>query len=391
MSYRIAFVTSHPIQYQVPVFRRLAAMEGIDLTVLFCMIPNQQQQGDGFGVAFEWDIPLLEGYQYQVLKNIAANPGVTHFKGCDTPDILKVLEEGRYDAVVVNGWVVKSCFQTLYACRKLGIPCIVRGEANILRPRAWYKRLRHRSFIRKYAAYLYIGTSNAEFYRSYGVHSEQLFPAFYCIENDRFACSEQKAKAARMQFRKKWNISDNETVFLFSGKLEQKKHPLELITSFHIACNDGCKARLLIVGDGELRTECENLITKYNLPITMTGFLNQSEIADAYYASDCMVLASDYGETWGLVVNEAMACGKPAIVSDQVGCAQDLIEQGVTGAIFSFGDWSALSDLLCEYSTNNANLSRMGKVAQERIQDYSPKAAAQGIFDAVTYVVKQKN
>ncbi len=384
---KIAFVTSHPIQYQVPLFRVLAKMEDVDLTVFFCMIPDQKQQGDGFGVAFEWDIPLLEGYNYRVLNNVSKVPNVTSFNGCHTPEIKQVLKEEEYDAVIVNGWVVKSCFQTLSACRHLGIPCIVRGEANMLRPRAWYKRLRHRTFIKKYAAYLYIGNSNADFYQSYGIKEEKLFPALYCIENDRFNRSAQEAEDARNQFRLKWDIKKDDTVFLFSGKLEQKKHPVELIQSFQVALKNGCHAKLLMVGSGELQNECEILIKKNNLPVIMTGFINQSEIVDAYYASDCLVLASDYGETWGLVVNEAMACGKPAIVSDQVGCAQDLIEEGITGAIFPFGDWKALAMLLAEYSKEIDHLFQMGSVARERIQKYSPAAAAIGITEAVLYVM----
>ncbi len=118
---RVVFVTSHPIQYQVPVFRHLAAMPDIELTVLFAMIPDSAAQGSGFGVEFEWDIPLLAGYQYQVLENVAATPSVVQFSGCDTPGIFQGLKEMQPDAVIVNGWVVKTCLQALWACKRLGI------------------------------------------------------------------------------------------------------------------------------------------------------------------------------------------------------------------------------------------------------------------------------
>ena len=79
MAYKVGILTTHPIQYQVPWFKELAKKEEIDLTVFYCMIPDAQQQGDGFGVAFKWDIPLLEGYKFKILKNVASSPSVTSF------------------------------------------------------------------------------------------------------------------------------------------------------------------------------------------------------------------------------------------------------------------------------------------------------------------------
>ena len=89
-----------------------------------------------------------------------------------------------------------------------------------------------------------------------------------------------------------------------------------------------------MVGSGELEGTCHQQAERRGLPVTFTGFLNQGEIADAYAAADALVLPSDSGETWGLVVNEAMACGLPAIVSDHVGCVADLVIHGQTGLIF---------------------------------------------------------
>jgi glycosyltransferase involved in cell wall biosynthesis len=128
------------------------------------------------------------------------------------------------------------------------------------------------------------------------------------------------------------------------------------------------------------------LIARHQLPVTLTGFLNQSEIVSAYAASDCLTLPSDHGETWGLVVNEAMACGLPAIVSDQVGCGPDLVTPGETGAIFPFGDWSALAESLCRAAADPTELQRQGVAAE----GYSPAVAAEGIRDAVIYAASSR-
>jgi glycosyltransferase involved in cell wall biosynthesis len=380
---RLAFVTSHPIQYQVPVFRLLAAEDSIDLTVLFSHLPDAAQQGDGFGVGFQWDVPLLDGYPYQVLQNVARVPSVTSFAGCDTPGIGRVLREGRFDAVVVNGWVVKSCLQALRACRRLGIPCLVRGEANLLRPRPWWKHWLHRRLVRRYAACLYIGQQNRTFYRRHGVPDDRLFFAPYCVENDRFAAACEESER-RVRARQRWGVAVDRTCFVSCGKLQPKKHPVELIEAFGAATRAGAAAHLLVVGDGQLRGDCERLVRAGGFPVTFAGFLNQSEVVDAYLAADCLVLPSDHGETWGLVVNEAMACGRPAIVSDQAGCAVDLIREGQTGTCFPFGRWDILAHKLMGFARTDAPLQTMGQQARQHIAQYSPKAAAAGIVQAVS-------
>ena len=389
---KVAFVTSHPIQYQVPVFRELAMRKQIEFTVLFAMLPNSASQGVGFGVEFEWDIPLLEGYSYRVLKNVSKLPGVTHYNGCDTPEIEDVLRELRIEAVVVNGWVVKTCLQTLRAAKRLGIPCIVRGEANNLRHRPWWKRLLQRQLVRRYDAVLPIGSANREFYRSHGVPEAKMFNAPYCVENQRFARAAADAESRRSQLRSRWNIPEDAVCYLYCGKFEHKKHPVELVEAFLQAdetrlqaASDPHPIHLLMVGDGALRQQCEKLATRHSplAAITFTGFLNQSQIVDAYVAADILVLSSDAGETWGLVVNEAMACGRPALVSSLSGCCEDLVLPGQTGWRFEFGDWHALTQKIIIAGSDSEALKSMGLNCRRHIAQFSPEVAAKGVTDAV--------
>ena len=143
-----------------------------------------------------------------------------------------------------------------------------------------------------------------------------------------------------------------------------------------------------MVGDGKQKIECEEFVRRRKLPVTFTGFMNQTEIVRAYVASDCLVLPSDYGETWGLVVNEAMACGLPAIVSDRVGCHKDLICSGQTGEIFPFGDHNALAELLASLVSNPAKMRSMGKCAKQKVADYSVENAVKGCIEAIKFVCK---
>ncbi|MCA9029503.1 MAG: glycosyltransferase family 4 protein [Planctomycetaceae bacterium] len=387
---RVAFVTSHPIQYQIPVFRELTQRGTVDFTAVFAQIPDSAAQGSGFGVSFEWDVPLLEGYKHHVLENVAKNPSLVEYAGCDTPGVREYIREQQFDAVIVNGWVVKTCWQALRACRTLGIPCIVRGEANHLRERAWWKRLLQRFLVRSYSGYLYIGEANKAFYKSYGVLDAQLFPCRYCIENKRFAAASEDSRL-RLQARERWGIPADVVCYLFSGKFETKKHPVELINAFREAHQQGMQAHLLMVGDGELRAECEAIVRSANLPVTFAGFVNQSQMPEAYLACDCLVLPSDAGETWGLVTNEAMACGRPALVSDLVGCREDLILEGETGHSFKFGDWTALTQRLMQLSQEADKLISMGCRAKGLVQEYSPENAAIGIESAVAALGRQSD
>lgn len=384
---RVAVVTSHPVQYQVPWLRLLADTPGIDLTVHYAMIPEAAEQGREFGVAFQWDIPLLGGYRHVVLRNVSPRPSVTEFGGCDTPEVGRLLRDGSYDAVIVNGWVVKTCVQALLACRLAGIPCIVRGEVNGLRPRPAWKRAGHRLLLAQYAAVLCIGRRNREYCLARGVPEDRLFDTPYCIDNVRLAASASQwiEREGRPGLRARFGLDPQRTTFLFSAKFVDKKRPLDAIEALRRAVGQGARAQLLFVGSGPLEERIR--AASAGLPVHYAGFLNQSEIAAAYAASDCLLLPSDAGETWGLVVNEAMACGLPAIVSDQVGCAADLVEDGRTGAVFACADVDALGAHLLRWSGAPERLAVMGTNARERVHGgYNFQRVVEGAVRALQAV-----
>ena len=390
MTYKVGILTTHPIQYQVPWFRELAKKEEVDLTVFYCMTPDAHQQGDGFGVEFQWDIPLLDGYRFEVLKNVSPSPSVANFWGCDTPYIRDIVKRNNFNVFIANGWVVKSCVQLLYACRKNKVPCIVLGDSNSLRQRNWWKRLIHRGLLRRYSAFLSCGKANKNFYLKNHVLSEKIFFAPRCVETKRFRISAKELRPIRNNIRVEWEIAPSAFTFLFCAKFIEKKRPMDLIEAFDIAYkkmgqSEG-QAHLLMVGDGQMKPQCEAFAKKNNLPVSFTGFLNQSEIIRAYVASDCLVLPSDYGETWGLVVNEAMACGLPAIVSNRVGCGPDLIEEGITGSVFPFGDTNALAKKLVTFAKNPDRTKTMGEQAKRLIEKYSVDELVKGTIDAIKYV-----
>ena len=381
---RLLAVETHPIQYKAPLFRRLAAHPDLDLTVLYAMNPDAAQQGAGFGVPFVWDMPLLEGYAHEVLENRAKHPSVTTFSGCDTPGIRRRLRRDPPDAVLVNGWVSKTCLQALWACKRLGIPCLVRGEANLLRPRAAWKHALHGLLLRQYNGYLAIGSANRDFYRFHHCPAERIFPAPYAVDNGFFAAQAAARTGRRDELRAAFGLSAAAGVFLFVGKLEEKKHPLDLLGAISLLPEEDRKrAHVLVAGDGPLRAECERFAREKRLHVAFAGFLNQSRLPDAYAAADVLVLPSDAGETWGLVVNEAMASGRPAVVSRAAGCCADLVREGETGRSFVCRDVRGLSGILVDYLRDPGLAARQGAAAIRQVGSYGLEAAAEGVVSAV--------
>jgi len=385
---RVALFATHPIQYQVPWFQALAARPELQLKVFFGQVPDAKQQGVGFGVGFHWDIPMLEGYESETLENVARRPSLGVFGGCDTPQVAQRLRDWKPDLAILTGWQSKMLVQAWWACVRLGVPRIVRGESNAMPARTQWKRTAHRVWLRGFDRFLAIGKANRDFYLQAGIPEARIHPCPYFVDNWRFAATADPLRERRDELRERWSIPEHATCFLFCGKLIPKKHPLDLLLALQRALAAGVRAHMLIVGDGEMMVQARALVEHQRLPVTFAGFLNQTEIVGAYVAADCLVLPSDTGETWGLVVNEAMACGIPAIVSDQVGCGPDLVSDGVTGATFPMGDVDALAKRLIDLSGNPSALRAMGGAACERVTShYSVERAVEGTMAAIGAVM----
>lgn len=385
----VAVVTSHPIQYQAPWFRALA--KHTDLEVFFCHRQDAAgQAAAGFGVEFEWDVPLLDGYKFTWLTNQATQPDVSTFGGCDTPEIADRLRDGQFDACIVSGWYLKSYMQAIRACRHSGIKVLSRGDSQLgtARSALWTiaKYLPYRWLLGSMDAHLYVGQANREYLKHYGVSDSRLFFTPHFVDNDFFA---ERAVAARSRhepdsIRRSLGLSTGSTVFAFAGKLIEKKRPLDFIRALSVARKHGLDAQGLIIGSGPLEQDARALVERLGVPVGFAGFRNQSELPAYFAAADALVLPSDAGETWGLVVNEAMACGLPACVSTSAGCSRDLIDEGHTGYLFPVGDLS----LLCEAMERlTATLSKervaVEQAVRRRISQYSCDAAVEGTLAAL--------
>ena len=436
----LGILASHPIQYQAPWFRALA--ERVDLQVFFAHRQTPQGQADGgFGVAFDWDVDLLSGYKHRFLANVSRRPSTNHFSACDTPEIANIIRlpsapsassalrsplsalpsPQPFDAFIVSGWQLKCYWQAVRACRRAGVPVLVRGDSQLLTPRSSLKRLlkyfTYRLVLRYFDGFLVVGQRNREYLRHYDVPEKKLFFAPHFVDNEWFKKEAEKLKAEGSGIRRRWGIPEDAFCVLFCGKFIPKKRPQDLVaaaqllsassplSTLHSPLSLPPKLHLLFVGSGELgndlRNSCHVVFDAENSVVsspvvgspvvrgpvaTFAGFLNQSEIPKAYVAADCLALPSA-SETWGLAVNEAMACGLPAVVSDAVGCAPDLIEEGKTGFTYPVGDTSQLSQRFAGILAMKQNGYDFGPALEAKLLTYSLGAAVGGTLRAVEVLI----
>ena len=382
----LGVLATHPIQYQAPLYRALA--RELDLHVYFAHRQTAEgQAAAGFGVPFEWDVPLTDGYPHTFLDNRSRRPGTGTFGGCDTPGIADVVRAGRFDAFLTTGWNTRSHWQAMTACWRTGTPLLVRGDSHLGTPRSaakrWAKEVAYRAFIPRFDAYLIVGERAREYFRHYGADTARMHFAPHFVDAEYFRS--RAAGADRATLRGRYGLGPDARVVLFAGKFTDVKRPTDFVEAVAAVARSEGGVEGLMVGDGPLRREVEAAIARTGAPVRLAGFLNQSEMPGAYAASDAIALPSA-SETWGLVVNEAMACGLPAAVSDAVGCAPDLVDEGVTGTTYPAGGRArALTDALRRLLPligSSTTRSALG----EKMERYSLGQAVAGVVGAVRAV-----
>jgi glycosyltransferase involved in cell wall biosynthesis len=388
---RVGCLVSHPIQYYSPWFRALA--KRVDLHVFYAHRPSPEQQGEGFGQAFEWNSDLLSGYEHSFLVNRSRDPGTHHFSGCDTPEIATIIRHGSFDLFIVFGWFLRSYWQAVRACRKSGVPILVRGDSQLNTDRSSLKRavkrITHRNALRHFDGFLSVGQRNREYLKHYGVSEKRIFFVPHFVDNDWFARLAMEARPRRREIRARWGADDTTFVLLFAGKFIPTKRPTDLLKAVEIPCRENARVLAVFVGAGELENDLRQLAASNGIPACFEGFRNQAELPECYVSADALVLPSS-GETWGLVVNEAMACGLPAIVSDAVGCAPDLIDEESTGFIFPVGDIVALAQRIARASElTNAGFNFRRRL-ECKLEYYSVESAVDGALSAFAKVARLK-
>jgi glycosyltransferase involved in cell wall biosynthesis len=372
---KLAIVSSHPIQYNDPLFRLLTRRGKVMIKVFYTW--SQSEKGKlfdpGFNKEIEWDIPLLEGYSYEFVHNTAKVPGSHHFRGIINPDLQQCIRNWKADAVLVYGWSFQSHLKCLlYFHHK--IPVFFRGDSTLLDVsqsaslKKWVKYIFLKWVYQHVDVALYVGSANKAYFKQYGIREAQLIRAPHAIDNQRFSNPHAEYETAAANWKKALGIEESDTVFLFAGKLEKKKNVALLLDAFLQASHP--TQWLIIVGNGVLEQELKQRAHN-NKRVIFMEFQNQLLMPVVYRLGNVVVLPSaGPGETWGLALNEAMACARPIIASTRCGACLDLVTPE-TGWSFNPFNQTELEKIIQTCHLEKNSLPQKGLASQVFIQNFS--------------------
>lgn len=396
---RVAYLLSHPIQYQSPLLRLLAQQPGLELTVLYTSDFSVRSYHDkGFGAAVEWDVPLLGGYPHEFLPRLLDGHDVSFFRPLNR-GIYRRLWQGQFNVLWIHGYATLNSWMAMAAAKMLGIPVLLRTDSTLIdHPRGPAKLALKSIFFRILRRFTFgvlsVGQRNTEYWRHHLGPDITVFSIPYAVDNAFFQERCRAASATREQLRQQLGLEANRPVLLFASKLLARKCCIDLVDAYfelvrRLKLKDGSRRLpyLLIVGEGEQRPQIEARLQQASAEdregVQLLGFRNQSELPRFYDLCDVFVLPSIH-EPWGLVVNEAMNAGKAIVVSDQVGCQPDLVEDGDNGVVFPARNVSALADALERVLEGPTVYRKMGERSLERIQAFSFAANIRGLMQAFT-------
>ena len=400
--HKVIIVAPTCFYYQVDLFRQLAAHPKIDLMVFFCSdeaihardVRKMYQVDDTWGDENE----LLVGYEHKFLPNQSPTPSYLKWPyGLMNLSIWKELRNERPDAVVLMSWMNITWWIAILACLRYRIPILYMTDANvqaaILGPawKTWIKNLFLKNMVFKLASgFLCAGTANLMLYKFYGVPDEKLVPFAYSWGYDSHLKAWEDLKPRRAELRAQQEISDDSLVILYCGRLVAEKRLLDLLRAYN---RINCQNKILaFVGSGELQNEMQEYVDKHGLDsVRFFGFQSRHEVSKYYTTADLLVLPSQR-ETWGMVVNEALCYALPVIVSDQVGSARDMVQNGQNGFIYPSGDVEALTLCLQQLvDLTKEERQQMGLRSRRLIEDWAERDLAQSLDQYIDFIYSNRN
>jgi glycosyltransferase involved in cell wall biosynthesis len=384
---RLAIITTHPIQYNAPLFAELGKSREIVVKVFYTwgkeVLDNKYDPG--FEKVINWDIPLLEGYEYCFVQNIAADKGSHHFNGIINPGLDQEILAWGANCILVFGWSFKSHLAILKGFHGK-IPILFRGDSTLIDKislwKYWVRKYFLKTVYKNVNLALYTGSNNRKYFLWAGLKETQLQFAPHVVDNSRF-----NKPLDSKELRENYQLPQNQFLFLFAGKLEEKKDPLLLLSCFQELQQGDCS--LVFVGDGKLLSTLKETVLPGSA-VYFIPFQNQGDMPGVYQMADCLVLPSKGpGETWGLAINEAMASGIPVIASDKCGGTADLIQEGVTGYTFSAENANELKGAMLKMIEKKRERHNWKPALEEKMSNYSLPVLVSAIEQAVLKYSKE--
>jgi glycosyltransferase involved in cell wall biosynthesis len=369
----------------------MAAEPRLDLHVAYCSLRGAEAALDpDFQTSVKWDVPLLEGYRWTAVPNQGS--GTESFWGFYNPGLRALIDSGDFDAVLCFvGYVRASFWIARRAAKASGSAFLFGTDAHNLAPRdgkpwkVWVKKLFWPFLFRQADQVIVPSSGTLELIRSLGISPEKITLTCYAVDNDWW--KSESAKVNRASVRAAWGATPDHLVILFCAKLQPWKRPMDLLRAFAEAHLE--RAMLVFAGEGPQRSVLEAETSQLGIgpQVRFLGFVNQSQLPALYSSADVMVLPSNY-EPFAVVVNEAMCCGCPVIVSDQVGAARDLVAPVRPEFVFLAGDTAALAKILRTAFADRQQLRETGQRGFHHVETHSPERIVAATVEAVEKAVE---
>jgi 1,2-diacylglycerol 3-alpha-glucosyltransferase len=377
MTRRIAILSEIISPYRIPVFNALAKHEGIDLKVIFLSETDPTLR--------QWRVYKDEiRFSYEVLPSWRFRTGRSHF--LLNARLSASLKEFSPEAIICGGYAYVASWQALMWARRREIRFILWSESNARDTRGQRKPVEFLKahFLKRCDGFLVPGKAAFEYLRLLGAAAESILTAPNAVDNAFFATQAEAVKSKPAAFREKFGLPRR--YILLVGRLVAEKGVFDLLEAYaKLEKTLRSEVGLVFAGDGVSREELMQRAKQISPgTVCFPGFAQREDLAGLYALAEALVLPT-HSDTWGLVVNEAMACGLPIIVSNVAGCSADLVEDGWNGYVVPPRDSEKLSVTIDSLLRQPDLKQQMSVHSVERIRNYSPEACADGLAAAAIF------
>lgn len=387
--YKIAIVDMAPSHYRVPIYTKLAEVKNIDIIVYFSSDHGTKRMfSRAFNKSLRWENDL-SGFKHSFLKNYYYKKNPFPPKGMWNFGIIKEIIKNKFDAIVIISYTPISHKLAMIAAKFIGVPIIFKEEADLLKQPGGIKGILKKIFLKNIIkisnALLYGYKKNKEFYEYYGAEKNRLFFFPCAVDNNAFQ-KQKKRLPDKNILKQKLGFKKNDFLGIFIGRLiplKNVRHQIQVIEKLQ---ERGVPAGLIVVGDGSERKSLEKYVKDNKIKrIKFVGFRQQHQLAEYIKAADFSLLASSEDRS-PKSLNETMNFGLPAIVTDAVATAPDLVKPGRTGFVYPVGNIKRLSNYIEKLYRDKKLYRNMAQNTDALIKKWNFDEDVRGLLNAIEYV-----
>jgi glycosyltransferase involved in cell wall biosynthesis len=378
----VVAVLPEPTPYRSPLFDLLAQRSDLDLIVVYAAEAIARNR---------WRQSI--GHPHVILRGLRL-PGAHLLLRHDypvTPGIFTRLARARPDCAVITGWSTFASQAAIAWCCARHVPFVLQVESHDYGPRSRWRRLVKGlvvpRIVRRAGSMLVTGALARRSLIARGADPARIRVFANTVDVRRFAAEAERRREHRAELRGRLGLASSDVAVLSVARLAPEKGLDTLLRA--AAATSLEHIRVVIAGTGPERQRLEALGGELGLDAVFLGHLDREALTDAYAACDVFALLSRH-EPWAVVVNEAAACGLPLVLSDRVGAAYDLLEDGVNGVLVPADDVTAASKALVRLVGDPDFRRRAGERSAEIAAGWGYEPSVEAFMAAVREAVGSK-